>query len=751
MKRILLATALVPLLAAAVADKPEESPAEKAAEKARRVRAMTGAFRQSVVNVRFRLKTQPDGSRPNAEMSYRCPACGNSGRHVPDSRFEEKSVPNLVAGFVLGANRVLVQDLAVRADWLGGLEVVCGTNAIPARPTLSYPDENAVLLETDHPLPGARPLTFTGDAADAPSLFHLVEDADGRVKAGLRKINRDFTHYPATGEDWCAATPNTIVVDASNRAVSVQMRLDRLLDNVLPEPPARWRSEPFAEREARVAALEKRLLTSVLPVYLHIDEEKKSGQDRFFYSSSSYGEDAKISGDVDTFGFALQDGDVLIPLNLTSGKVAALDRMEATLPDGGKAPLEFAGAFREHGMFLLRFADGRTPAGVSPLAFSPASPEELVRRTAYLAKPRNRNGKIQLTLAPRQIRGFKRSYGGDAVPDAAPGDNNGDILLLESGDLVALAGRVRSADGGWDGWRTRTAIPSRTLARLVAERDFDPEFAVRKGKDRIRVAWIGVETQAMTKELAREKKSQGFLAREDGFGSGADAGMGSLVGKVYTNTPAARVGVKEGDVLLWVRRASSDRYERLDTRDSRDFGMDVNYLFDRMPVSAFDRLGATPWPQVEGGVNSVFTRLGIGTKAVLAWVSDGKKREAEIILEQAPTHYRTARRIRNRTLGLVAADLTFEVRAYLKLADDAPGVVITKMQEGSPSAVAGLRPFEVISSVNGEPVPTSIRFSELIKGKKDLTFSVRRLDATRIVRIQLKSQARQQQNENGNQ
>ena len=45
----------------------------------------------------------------------------------------------------------------------------------------------------------------------------------------------------------------------------------------------------------------------------------------------------------------------------------------------------------------------------------------------------------------------------------------------------------------------------------------------------------------------------------------------------------------------------------------------------------------------------------------------------------------------------------------------------------------------MITSVNGEPVPTSIRFSELIKGKKDLTFSVRRLDATRIVRIQLKT------------
>lgn len=726
MKKSLLIVAIVPLFAAVAADEPQKDPTAEAAKKAARVHAMADAFRPSVVNVRFRLKTLPDGSCPNATMPYRCPACGNYSRHISDS--DEKDIPNLVAGFVLDKNRVLVQDLCLRPDWIDRLEVVCGTNAISARPTLCYPNENAVLLETERPIPGALPLSFAGDATNAPSLFHVVEDSDGRLKAGLRKINRDFIHYPATDEDWCAATPNTIVVDASNRAVSVQMCLDRPLSCVIPAPPSRWRSEPVADREARVAALEKRLLSSILPVYLHIDEEKKGNSSRMYYSSSD--DDTKLSGDVDTFGFALADGEVLIPLNLDSGKVAALDKMEATLPDGKKVPLEFVGAFAEYGLFLLRFANGRTPPGVQPVAFSKASTDGLARKTAYLARPRNRNGKIQLTLAPRKISGFKRVRGGVIVPDAAPENNNGEILLLESGELAALGGRVRSAGESWDSWRSRTSIPGTALARFVAARDFDPEFAVRKGKDRIRVAWIGVETQAMTKELAREKKSQGFLSGEDG--------MGSLVGKVYTNTPAARAGIKEGDVLLWVRRKTSERHERLETRDNRGFGIDIESIFGRMPVSAFDRYGMTPWPQVESGVNEVFTRLGIGTKVVIAWVSGGEKHEAELVLEQAPVHYRTTRRIRNRTLGIVAADLTFEVRAFLKLADDAPGVVITKMQEGSPAAVAGLRPFEVITSVNGEPVPTSIRFSELIKGKQDLTFSVRRLDATRIVRIQLK-------------
>ena len=731
MRKSLLVAALVPVIAAMAADGngKKKGPAEESAEKAARMHELSVMYRQSMVTVRFRLKALPDGSRPNASMPYRCPACGNHSSHA--SR-DDKELPCLVAGFVLDSSHVLVQDLALRRDWIDRLEIVCGTNAVPTSPALCYPDENAVLLETARAIPGVRPIVFSGDASSDPSLFYVVEDFDGCEKAGLRKINRDFRHYSATGENWCSSTPNTIVVDASNRAVSVQMCMERPLNGVLPPPPASWRSEPFVDREARIAALEKGLLDSVLPVYLHIDEEKKS-EDLFGFRSS-YGDDSKLTGDVDTLGLALADGELLIPLNLNSGKVAALDKMEATLPDGKKMPLEFVGAFAEYGLFLLRFPNGQTPPGVRPLPLCTIRPDGLMRRGAYLASPRNRNGKIQLTLAPRQIRGFKRVRGDAVVPDVAPEDSSdggAELLLLETGELVALGGRIRSMGERWESWRSRTSIPGGKLARLVAARDFNSEFSVRKGKDRIRIAWIGVESQTMTKELAREKKSQGFLSESDG--------MGALVGKVYANTPAARAGIKEGDVLLWVRRANAERHERLDSQDSRDsMGMDIESVFSRMPVSAFDRLGITPWPHVEGGVNEVFTKLGIGTKVVLAWVSGGEKHEREMVLEQAPVHYRTARRIRNRTLGLVAADLTFEVRSYLKLADDAPGVVITKMQEGSPSAVAGLRPFEVITSVNGTPVTNSIRFAEMIKGKRDLTFSVRRLGTTRVVRIQLK-------------
>ena len=100
-------------------------------------------------------------------------------------------------------------------------------------------------------------------------------------------------------------------------------------------------------------------------------------------------------------------------------------------------------------------------------------------------------------------------------------------------------------------------------------------------------------------------------------------------------------------------------------------------------------------------------------------------------------HYKNAKRARNRTLGLSVADLTFEVRRFFKFADDAPGVVIAKVKPGSPAQVAGLRPCELVTEVNGAPVKGARDFAAKVKDVRDLTLSGRRLAETRVVRIRI--------------
>ena len=81
------------------------------------------------------------------------------------------------------------------------------------------------------------------------------------------------------------------------------------------------------------------------------------------------------------------------------------------------------------------------------------------------------------------------------------------------------------------------------------------------------------------------------------------------------------------------------------------------------------------------------------------------------------------------------------MRGYFKLADDAPGVVVSKVQPGNPAAVAGLKPFEIVTQVDGKPVSDVKSLHEAVKGRREFNLSVRRLATTRIVRVKLQASA----------
>ena len=153
------------------------------------------------------------------------------------------------------------------------------------------------------------------------------------------------------------------------------------------------------------------------------------------------------------------------------------------------------------------------------------------------------------------------------------------------------------------------------------------------------------------------------------------------------------------------------------------------------------RSSATPWPDVENSLNTLMSSFGAGARVTVVYARDGVRREAPVVLEAAPVHYKNAGKARNRALGLSVRDMTFEVRRYFKFDDRAPGIVIARVKPGSPAAVAGLKPYELVTSVNGESVSGAKDFAEKVKGRKDLVFSVRRLAQTRMVKLHVEPEA----------
>ncbi|MBQ3809964.1 MAG: hypothetical protein II839_04010, partial [Kiritimatiellae bacterium] len=321
--------------------------------------------------------------------------------------------------------------------------------------------------------------------------------------------------------------------------------------------------------------------------------------------------------------------------------------------------------------------------------------------------------------ARRFLPEFEPVRGGVAA--IATGNDRAPVFAPD-GRLVQLR-VVRRRDGDEDAWSgpALAALASGPLA-------FDPEIVPRTGKDRQRAAWFGVETQGLTKELAREKKALGWVTADRYSRSGnGPSTEGALVSHVYPGSPAAEAGIREGDILLYARTPDGS------TRHDLEAGYSHYYDDDD------DR--SAPWPTIGNGIDAAFGSFGIGSPVVVEWLRDGEPLSAELVVRPAPTHFRTATRARSKDLGLIVADATFEVREYFKLEEGETGVVVTKCKHGSPAAVAGLRPFELVTKVDGEPVAGAREFLEAVKGKPSFTLTVRRLTATRVVRISAKAAA----------
>lgn len=684
----------------------------------------------SAATVYVRFNAPEDDSSPGFSIPYKCPNCSRTHRHDV-SDYVKHDKPLVLPGYITAPDVVMVQDFMFRTGIVASVEVEFAGNRYAAKPYARYPGKGALALKAEHAIAGAKPVKFDGEsplAVDKARFFFQVTENGQRVGGLMPGSSFRFRHFADIGRDVADMPANALVVDSKGRPVSLSFESPKLLDEAAFMPPGKWLPEAPETLDARFAELERKVRSSLVPVYIHRDEEKREGgRSSFRIISSRYDDDRKT--DLDTIGFAMEGGELLVPLSLDASKTAEIDKLEAVLPDGSRLPLEYVGAFDEYSLAMVRFPDGKAPSGVAPLRFFAGRPATLFLSTMFSFSARSMDGKLYADMTPERLLDFSEGRGGDVYPNVRLVGSNGRIAfaVTEKGEVAVFAVKRRM-----EKWSSDSEVSGASVAKLVKDRKFNPEYAIRKGKDRIRVAWIGVETQPLTPDLAREKKVTGFLE--------AFRTSGALVGRVHSGTPADKAGIREGDVLLYARRKGASERQELAAEGGLGGDIDLGDLLERLGgdrLGIFDADRFAPWPDVEKGVNETFTRFGIGAQVEVGYASDGVKKEVLLSLAPAPTHFRSAKRFKSKAMGAAFADLTFEVRGYYKFADDAPGVVVSKVQPGNPAAVAGLRPLEIVTHVDDKPVNDVKALSDAVRGKREFSLSVRRLAATRIVRVKI--------------
>ncbi|WP_157018971.1 DegQ family serine endoprotease [Mesorhizobium xinjiangense] len=232
--------------------------------------------------------------------------------------------------------------------------------------------------------------------------------------------------------------------------------------------------------------------------------------------------------------------------------------------------------------------------------------------------------------------------------DAAinPG-NSGGALIDMSGRLVGINTAIYSRSGGSNG--IGFAIPA-NIVRSVVD-------SAERGEDYFERPYIGAAFEPVTAQIAEAL--------------GMNRAIGALVSSVDEDGPAAKAGLKPGDVVIRLNDAA---------------------------IEHVDALGYRLATQSVGGT------------ARLVVVRQGEERELEVRLVRAPDNAGGKPVVIDGTspfAGARVADLSPRLAQRLRLPTSLRGVAVVDVARNSPAANIGLKPRDIVRQVNGREIDTA--------------------------------------------
>jgi len=231
--------------------------------------------------------------------------------------------------------------------------------------------------------------------------------------------------------------------------------------------------------------------------------------------------------------------------------------------------------------------------------------------------------------------------------DAAinPGNSGGPLVDM-NGNLIGINTLIYSRSGSSSG--IGFAIPAAMVRRVV-------ETANGGGRTVAR-PWLGARTQAVTSDTGKSL--------------GLDRPIGVLVAEVYPNGPAARAGLKEGELIT---------------------------AADGAPVND------------EGGLNYRVATHKAGETISLTIGLGARQRTLSVRLERPPGSDTRDDRVltgREPLAGATVVTLSPAVADEYGLNQDLSGVVVAKVGDGI-ALQQGFRPGDIIRGVNGRSITTT--------------------------------------------
>ncbi|PWB67085.1 MAG: peptidase [Deltaproteobacteria bacterium] len=255
-----------------------------------------------------------------------------------------------------------------------------------------------------------------------------------------------------------------------------------------------------------------------------------------------------------------------------------------------------------------------------------------------------------------------------------PGNSGGPLFNLK-GEVVGINTAIIQGGQGI-GFATPIHLAKAILGQL-------------KEKGKVTRGWLGVYIQKLTPDMAESLNVPGR--------------KGALVADVTKDGPAAKAGIRSGDVIV---------------------------AFNGKTVSDEHEL-----PQIVAAVPP-------GKKVDVKVIREGKEVSIPVTvgeMEGEPGKRAGAPDL-TKGLGLTVQDITPEVARHLEI-ENRKGVLVTSVEPGSPADDAGFQEGDVVRQINREAVANAAEFQKSmkkVKSEKTVLFLVERGDARLFLAVKNK-------------
>ncbi|HEY7426468.1 MAG TPA: Do family serine endopeptidase [Gemmataceae bacterium] len=317
--------------------------------------------------------------------------------------------------------------------------------------------------------------------------------------------------------------------------------------------------------------------------------------------------------------------------------VAGADEVRIELRDGRKFVSKDIKSDPKTDLAIVRI---ETKEPLPYLTFGDSSAMEIGDRVLAVGAPFGLTGSVTSGIVSAKGRNIHLNMYEDFLQtDAAinPGNSGGPLVNL-NGEVIGVNSAIKSRSGGFQG--VGLAIAS-NMAKNVTQQLLK-DGAVHRG-------YLGVQIKDLNKDVAARL--------------GVDGQKGVLVAKVFDGSPAAKAGLKDGDIIT--------------------------------------ALAGKP---VENGhdLQTVVAGLPLNQPVSLTVVRDGERKELNVTVAEQPSEFGMAGEPARQgpkaekqadeldKLGVEAADLTPEMAKQFGYKEGTKGVVVTQVQPDSPAADAGL-------------------------------------------------------------